>query len=827
MNEQYPFRSPFHQSSEGTDAGVAIPSLPHKSVGLTGFSARLLFLLSFAALTACDNTERKMNEYLEQGKQFSQAGDYANARKAFTQALALKPDQIEALYQSAELSAKLGDLQQAADYYQKTAAADPKHVLSRVKLGQVYLLASRVAEAEILAKQALTIDSESPDALVLEAGVLAAQNNSDAAIVKAEAALEKRPGDVPSVLLLASLHAKSGKLDKAITFVNDHLEDQPNDTSLRLMLVNLYVKALAFDKAEAMLEAIIEIDPKPLIHRKRLALFLIEHNELDKAESVLRDAVIDLPDNQQAMLDLLDFLADKRGPEIAEAELIPLLEERPRDFVLKFGLVNLYLAQNLVDKAEQALLEIVDADPKGIQGINARNRLARMYANSGRGKQAAELLESVLKIEPKQSDALILRGELALAESRLTDAIKDFREVLADRPNDIDVLSLLSTVHRLNQEPIPALENLEKIVQLQPANESARLELAELLLKTGEAARAEQHIGSLLQLDPDSQKGYEALFKLYLAQRQWDKARQVATLLQQRHPEQATGFYLSGLAWQAEGKLEEAAASFAKALDKQADAIEPLTQLVNVYLQLKKPDSALKVLQETVKQNPRNFVAYNLLGGVFAAANKNGEAVAAFSKATEIKPEWENPYRNLAALHLNRKNTALAIDILKKGMAQSASTTLAGDLAALYHQDGAHDKAIAILEENYRQQPNSAVALNNLVRYLTEQANDNATLDHAAKLAEPLTKTGNPDLMYTAALVAYRQGSYENAKNLLLKITEQAPGSALAQYRLGMVYFKQGDSKRARDHLERALEKGQDFAGIDEAKQTLKVLLEG
>lgn len=765
-----------------------------------------------------------MNELLQQGKEDFQSGDFENARLSFQSILKIKSDHVEALYQSAEVSAKLGDLQQAREFYQKAVNAGPKHVLARVKLGQFYLLAGQLNNAETLAKEAAAIDAENPDALVLSGGILAAQNNSDAATVKAEAALAKRPGDVPAILLLTSLQAKSGKPDKAIAFLLQHSEQNPGDTSLRLMLANLYITKKAFDQALNTLEAIVKLEPKPLIHRKRLALFLIEHNQLDKAEEVLRQAVADLPDNQQAKLNLLDFLAEKRGPEIAESELIPMLEDHPDDFVLKFGLVNLYLTQHLTEKAELALQEIMTLDQSGKHGFKATIMLARLQANSGRFESARALIETVLSADFTESEALTLRGELALTESRLADAIGDFRKVLVEQPDTIKVLKLLAMAHQLNQDPVPALENLEKIVRLLPNDEDAKLDLAELLVKTGSAGKAAEQIIAWLQLNPGSKRGLEALFNIYRVQQQWEQARQVVGHLQQAYPDEASGFYLAGLAFQSEGKLQEAIPFFAKALSKQTDAVEPLTQLVNSYLQLKKPDQALKILQEIIKQRPEHFIAYNLMGGVFAAANKPAEAAAAFNRVIAIKPEWENPYRNLAGLYIHQKEPDKAVRILQQGIDKTASLTLVSDLAALYHQAGAYDKALALLEDSYKNQPQSAVALNNLVRYLSEQAKDNAALDRAVKLAGPLAKTNNPDMLYTVAVLAYRQGSYDKAKELLEKVTGQVPDSAVAHHKLGMVYFNQGDNKSAREYLEKAIEKDDQYNGIDEARQTLKII---
>ena len=106
------------------------------------------------------------------------------------------------------------------------------------------------------------------------------------------------------------------------------------------------------------------------------------------------------------------------------------------------------------------------------------------------------------------------------------------------------------------------------------------------------------------------------------------------------------GYFLSGLAFQAEGKIDKSVPAFENALAKQPDAIEPLTQLIKSYLALKQPDKALAKLNEIIKQQPKNFVAYNLLGGVYLSDKKFSDAISAFKKAVSIKPEWSTPLSN-------------------------------------------------------------------------------------------------------------------------------------------------------------------------------------
>jgi len=55
-----------------------------------------------------------------------------------------------------------------------------------------------------------------------------------------------------------------------------------------------------------------------------------------------------------------------------------------------------------------------------------------------------------------------------------------------------------------------------------------------------------------------------------------------------------------------------------------------------------------------------------------------------------------------------------------------------------------------------------------------------------------------------------------------LKVIEQDPALAIANYHLGMVYYKQNDSVKARDYLQKAIDKKVDFTGLDTAKETLK-----
>jgi len=346
-----------------------------------------------------------------------------------------------------------------------------------------------------------------------------------------------------------------------------------------------------------------------------------------------------------------------------------------------------------------------------------------------------------------------------------------------------------------------------------------------LHLKAGHQDQAKQQIEALLKANPQSVKGLEALFKIELSQKHWDKAQEIAKQVQTLSDKDATGFYMSGLGYQVEGKLEASAEAFQKALARKPDAIEPLTEMVKSYLVLKQSDKAIAKLQQIIKQQPDHFIAYNLLGGAYLNEQKFNEAKAAYTKALDIKPDWYSPYRNLALIELAQKNKQGAIDIYKKGIDKSkGALELVDDLARLYHHEGQHEQVLALYEESYKQHPDSPVAINNLASYLSDFSTAPDSLQRAATLAEPLLKTNNPNMLDTVGWIAYKQGNYDKAKEQLLKVLEMLPDSAISNYHLGMIYFKQNDTVKAREYLQKAVDKKAEFDGLNEAKAVLSKL---
>src|SRR5699024_9949574 len=113
-------------------------------------------------------------------------------------------------------------------------------------------------------------------------------------------------------------------------------------------------------------------------------------------------------------------------------------------------------------------------------GLTARNRLASIAVGRGKFDEALNLVAVTLKKNPRDNDALIIRGNIALERNDAAAAIADLRAVLRDQPSAGGVLRTLARAHLKNGEPALAEEALRQALEVGPSDVAVRIEFAQL-----------------------------------------------------------------------------------------------------------------------------------------------------------------------------------------------------------------------------------------------------------------------------------------------------------------------------------------------------------
>jgi tetratricopeptide (TPR) repeat protein len=214
-----------------------------------------------------------------------------------------------------------------------------------------------------------------------------------------------------------------------------------------------------------------------------------------------------------------------------------------------------------------------------------------------------------------------------------------------------------------------------------------------------------------------------------------------------------------------------------------------------------------------------------MLGEVLVGAKETAKATDVLSQTIQLAPKWWLPYRNLALAKLAAGDQAGAIAAYESGIqATDYQPTLMVDLAGLYERLGRIDDAIRQYETLTKRNPRLELAANNLAMLLITYRKDQPSLDRARDLSAPFATSNVGAYLDTHGWVRFKRGEINQALPVLERAAAQSPNSKVLLFHLGMAQYKAGDRNRAINSLEKALDGGVKFAGVDEARSTLTAL---
>ncbi len=98
------------------------------------------------------------------------------------------------------------------------------------------------------------------------------------------------------------------------------------------------------------------------------------------------------------------------------------------------------------------------------------------------------------------------------------------------------------------------------------------------------------------------------------------------------------------------GAIEALQAGF----QKYPEGSNIVTNMINLFLQTGRTDDAIKYLEIAIKQDPNNASFYFAQGALYDQLKEYDKAIESYKKATELKPDYFDPYYNLGVIYFNR-----------------------------------------------------------------------------------------------------------------------------------------------------------------------------
>lgn len=792
--------------------------------------AQVILVAAALALSACESSDERAQGHLDKALALIEEGNTVEAELELLNALKLKGSLPVAHQELGDIRYAAGNLQSAAGHYLRVIELDETAVEARIKLGQIMLRANQLDEALSYAQTAAQIAPDNAEALVLRAGVAFQLANFDNAADLANQALAINPNEAGARLILATLAYRSGAVSDAFGQIEQALEGDPGNTALNLFMIQLLESADRSDEIGGVLSRLIRFHPEEKRFHETLVRWRVARGEIDEAEAALRAYVATRPGDPGAALSVVELLATQRNVKAAMAELDSLIAAAPDEaarFPYEITLSRLETALGETDKAIARLKRIIETQDDAKQSDAARVRLAELLLATGAEADAVGLIETVLKSDEKNAEALGIRAQLALRADRYDDAIQDIRAAQATAPDNWRFMLIEAEAHKLNGSASLAGERMAAAVEASNRDPVATAAYARHLASNGKADFAESLVEGGLTRTPDNVALLNLLAQLKLARGDWFGAEQVAQRLEAVDGGQAAMQLVMAQVIANNDRGEEDITYLEKLVRGKDAQVSSMAALVMSYLRSGRPDEAAAFVAEVVEKNPENPAALILKGDLETQLANPDAAEAAYRGAIDIAPDAIEAYQALVGHLLRYGRNEEAIETARAGLARKPDVTrLRLSLALLLKEQGDTAGAIAEYETLYEQIPNSFVVANNLASMMIEVDQSPEQVERAFTLARRLRDADLPHYKNTYGWLLYLRGETEHAIRYLKSAAEALPNVMLAQYHLGLAYAKLGLVDEARTSLTRAIELGgdQNLPEIAEAKEALAAL---
>jgi len=780
-----------------------------------------LLLAAVMALNGCTNPEKAKAEHLSKGEAYLKESKFQEAAIEFRNAIQIDDKFAAAHWGLARAYDGLQRFQESFEELKKTAELDPNNLEARTKLGNIYLLGSNrrpefIAEAERLAKEILQKDPNHIEGRILMGSVFFAQNQPDQAFAELNRAIEVDPKRVESYLSLARFYVVTKDPAKAEETFKRAISINSNSALAYTEYGKFLVQMNRVPEAESQLLKGIEVEPSNRTSRLVLASYYLVNNRLDKAEEAykaLSDLEKDKPEGQAV---LADFYSSVNRLDEAIRIYEDILSKWPGYKQGRYRLTEIMLVRGDKQKASEQIAELLKTDPQDRQALILRSRVHALGGQANDLKDAIVDLQEVLKQEPNSRMGLYYMAQTNLGLGVIDQARVFASDLERNYPDYLPAKLMQVQINLASGDPKGALrlstELLDRLSKTGPDRDNSPQMLGEMRVRTLLARGAAQaQLGNTAGAREDFIKARE------IAPRNTDIVVNLATLAA------------------SENKREEAVAFYENALSVSSTDFNALSGLIRLYGR-NESGKAHARLDQVLSSYPNNASLHYLKAQIYGFEGNAQGAESELRKTLELDSNYLAAYSSLGALFINTKQEDRAIAEFKKVLDlrpdNPATYTLLGML-----YDARKDYKTAA--ENYRkaleQDPNAVIAANNLAWIYAVYGEGN--IDEAVRLAQGVVQK-NPNLagfVDTLGWVYYKKGLNASAVEQLQKAVDMDEAAAnkakvsqspTYRFHLGMALKAKGDNEGAKRELAVALRLADKvpFPYADEARQALSTL---
>ncbi len=338
---------------------------------------------------------------------------------------------------------------------------------------------------------------------------------------------------------------------------------------------------------------------------------------------------------------------------------------------------------------------------------------ARALMGLGKSNEARSLLEQALAKQPEFADALVEQARLAAGEQKLDESARLIERAIASAPKHINAWLIKGDLARMNADHAGALAANQKVLEIDPTNIEARLNLTLLHIENKRLDEARKLITQTRTLAPGNVMVIRMQALVNFRARDFKAANEAIQQVLKVAPNYPPGVMLAGAILSEMGSYEQAQVHLARVLEAAPGSLNTRKLLVSTLARSGQMQRAIEVLQPGLKQAPEDTGLMALAGELYLQSGEFGKAAEYFDRAAKRDPKNADARTKLGISRMAVGDTDRAFADLESAVELDSSKYQTDMVLVVSHlRRGNYDQALKAMESLEKKQPNNPVTFN-------------------------------------------------------------------------------------------------------------------
>ena len=581
---------------------------------------------------------------------FRNAERFEDAAAAYESLSEQNPDDFGLYRELGELYLHLENENRARTTYQRMIDRDPENAGTHLILAEIYASNEWIEDAAAAYQKAISLAPSNLDYIEYFGEFYFRQGNREKALETWNMMVAAEKGIAENYERLVQLLDTKNFHPEAIAASRKAVELMPDVYRYREALAKLLMKNEDYDAALTEYTEAAKVAPNAFfaeeMDNQRIELYRRQGTLVEKIEAV--EAALETPG-----LPAVDIFAKQKrlakmylklgNITYALEVLLKAKAQQPDDVVINRWLAEVYIRQGRRDDANVVYKHLTEID-----NANAREyyeNIARSYLKVMDFDAATVAAKQAIAHSPRNPEGHQMLAAIAKQSGNYEGAIDSFKQALRLRPEAIDIRSELAATYKLSGKPRQALAQYWRCWELSDtvSDKLAFVKpLSEAYYDLGRRGEFEEKLKQLSKSNTSGVGAVIALAELY----------------------------------RMEGDLPSARFQLARALDKERENPDLLTQLVDISIDLGDTQDAISYQQRLVKAQP-DPIHQQQFGKLLFEVGREQEAIQVWTKLLHAKNQTLEAEIKLTTLLIQHGMLDEAISVLDRAAEKIAGTNAA------------------------------------------------------------------------------------------------------------------------------------------------------